>query len=341
MTVTEKTDKTPTLDEIVLCLERCMRRHFGQRVSVANVKLATLGGSNRTILFDLVEGRSKRRLVSRQETYTLDPSPFLPPETQFKLLRLAYEFELAVPEPILEFEPSDQLGRGHVVAHVSGETLPKRLLNDEEFSAARKIFPQQAGEFLAALHTIPAQRADFLANIVDSIDPLRAQIERYDYYGEPHPAIEFAFRWLDKNKPPTEHRTLIHGDFRVGNMLIDASGIKAVLDWECAHLGDPMADLGWLMTPAWRFGHFDLPVGGVGHKEDLYQAYEAAGGQRVDEERVRWWQIFGSLRWCIFNLMQVHGHRVGGRRSPAFAACGRNAALIEYEMLQMIAGNLD
>lgn len=334
-------ETTQDLDEIVALLQICLRNKFGNKIVLENVEQATLGGSNRTLLFDLINGTNIRRLVSRQETYTLDNSPFLAPEIQFELLEVAYANELPVPEPIVEFTPQDGLGRGHVIGFVDGETLPKRILTRPEFSEARQKFPKQAGDFLAKLHAIDPNAGRVLVDISDSKDPIAAQFERYEYYEQAHPAIEFAFRWLEKNRPTNVERKILHGDFRIGNMLINTHGIKAVLDWECAHLGDPMEDLGWLCTPAWRFGNLEKPVGGVGERQELFTAYEAAGGEKVNVEAVRWWEIFGSLRWALLNIMQVHGHLHGGRRSPAFAACGRNTALIEYDLLQAIAGQLD
>ncbi|MGR8946664.1 MAG: phosphotransferase family protein [Gammaproteobacteria bacterium] len=340
MTHPDSAEQAQAKDEIVALLEQRMQRSFGAGVSIDNVDFPTLGGSNRTIIFDLNDGSTTRRLVSRQETYTLGSTPFLPPEIQFKILELAFAAGLAVPEPIVEFVPEDGLGRGHVIGFERGETLPKRILHDDEFADARRLFPQQAGQFLAKLHDIAVDKADFLAAMPDSIDPLNAQRERYDYYGEPHPALEYAFRWLEDNRPIGSKRCLVHGDFRIGNILMTDQGINAVLDWECAYLGDPMADFGWLTTPAWRFGNLHKPAGGIAGTEGLYAAYENAGGQKVDEASVHWWRVFGSLRWAVINIMQLHGHLHGGRRSPAFAACGRNTALIEYDLLLLLAGRL-
>ena len=248
MTAIEIDEVSNEIDEIISLLEICVRKHFGSNVAISNVEQATLGGSNRTLLFDLEDGDSTRRLVSRQETYTLDSSPFLSPETQFQLLQLAFAYDLAVPEPIVEFAHNDGLGRGHIISCVAGETLPKRLISAPQFAAAREVFPEQAGKFLAKLHAIPIESGDFLAESADSIDPIAAQRERYDYYGQAHPALDFAFRWLEKNRPKCKKRTIVHGDFRIGNMLMGEGGINAVLDWECSHLGDPLEDLGWLCT---------------------------------------------------------------------------------------------
>ena len=73
----------------------------------------------------------------------------------------------------------------------------------------------------------------------------------------------------------------MHGDFRHGNLIIGPDGVRAVLDWELAHTGDPMEDLGWICVNSWRFGEIDKPVGGFGTREELFAGYEAAG-RRVD-----------------------------------------------------------
>lgn len=338
------TDVAATLppDVVDACakLRSACRRRYGASADIDNVSVATLGGSSRTILFDLVSANGREALVSRQETYTLDESPFLPPALQFRLLELAYRERVPVPEPLFEFTPDEDLGRGHVMRRVDGETLPKRLLGDPGFARARTGFVAEAAAVLARLHAIDPAHAAFLEHWPDSRDPLAAQRERYDYYGEPHPALDFAFRWLEQRRPLAPRRCLVHGDFRVGNMIMDNAGIRAVLDWECAHLGDPMADLGWLCARSWRFGFNDKPVGGIGQRAELFVAYEAAGGAKVDPAAVRWWEIFGLLRWALLNVMQVHGH-LSGRRSPVFAACGRNTSLIEYDLLMTIAGRFD
>mgnify|MGYP003700449975 FL=1 len=330
----------PDVVDAVDKLRTACRRRYGASAEIENVSVATLGGSSRTILFDLVTDTGREALVSRQETYTLDQSPFLPPALQFRLLELAYRERVPVPEPWFEFAPDEGLGRGHVMRRVDGETLPKRLLTDPAFAPARAGFVREAAGVLARLHAIDPAHAAFLEPSPDSRDPLAAQLERYDYYAEPHPALDFAFRWLAQRRPAVSRRCLVHGDFRVGNMIMDNDGIRAVLDWECAHLGDPMADLGWLCTRSWRFGFNDKPVGGIGQRAELFAAYEAAGGAHVDPAAVRWWEIFGLLRWALLNVMQVHGH-LSGRRSPVFAACGRNTALIEYDLLMTIDGRFD
>ena len=320
-------------------LRQAVVRRFGGAADIDNVVFTSLGGSNLTVLFDLVEGAARRRLVFRQETIIPENSPFLDPSRQFRVLELLHPEGLLVPEPIFQFDEGDSLSRAYVVAFVDGESLPRRLLDAPNFARARERFCAQAGEFLGRLHTLDPAPAEFLADFPESIDPIGATMGRIERWGMSLPALELAVRWLERHRPATAPRRLLHGDFRTGNMLMDEEGIRAVLDYECAHLGAPMEDLGWLCLRSFRFGRVDRPVGGFGAREPFYAAYKAASGRAVDPEEVRWWEIFGFIRWVHYNVMQVHGHVTGVRRSTAFAACGRNIALIEYELLMTLKGH--
>lgn len=320
-------------------LRAAVVRRFGAEAGIDNVVFTTVGGSNRTVLFDLVDGAARRRLVFRQETVIPETSPFLDPSRQFRVLELLHPEGLPVPEPIFEFDADDSLTRAYVVAFVDGESLPRRLLDAPQFERARARFCAEAGEFLGRLHCLDPAPAAFLADVPDSIDPLAATMDRIERWGMSLPVLELAVRWLERHRPPTAPRRLLHGDFRTGNMLMDEQGIRAVLDYECAHLGAPMEDLGWLCLRSFRFGHVDKPVGGFGPRGPFYAAYGAASGRTVDADEVRWWEIFGFIRWVHYNVMQVVGHVGGERRSTAFAACGRNIALIEYELLMTLKGH--
>jgi aminoglycoside phosphotransferase (APT) family kinase protein len=332
-------ERDPVLVELVARLERAIQRHYGAAARIDDVEVATLGGSNRTLLFDLVEGAARRRLVLRQETYRLNASPFLDPHTQYRLLEITAARGLPVPAPVFELMAEDGLDRGYVVAYVAGETLPRRLLDDPQYAAARAMFGAQAGDVIGRLHCIDPSSVAFLEEVPDSRDPLAAQLARFDYYGETHPTVDLAVRWLQRHRPPAARRCLVHGDFRTGNLIMGPEGIRALLDWECAHLGDPMEELGWLCLRSWRFGHIEREVGGFCDRESLYAAYTAASGIAVDRAAVRWWEVFGFVRWIVLNIMQSHGHWTGVRRSPAFAACGRNICMIEYDLLMTLLGH--
>ena len=319
-------------------IRKAVRRRFGANARIDNIVSPTLGGSNRTVVFDLVEGNASRRLVSRQETYSAEDSPFLSPTDQFKVMAAAFRHGLAVPEPVFEYDDADNMGHGFVTGFVSGETMPKKIIADPACADARTRLAGELGAFAARLNAIPLDEVAFLERIADSVDPVAAQRARYDFYNEPHPGIELGLRWLETHRPPVGKRVLIHGDFRNGNFMVTEKGLSAVLDWECSHIGSGIEDFGWIATRSWRFGS-KLPVGGFSEREPLYAGYVAAGGPPVDPDAVRYWEIFGLVRWAIINMMQAHGHVCGGRRSVVFAACGRNTSQIEYDLLMTIAGH--
>ena len=315
-----------------------LRRRYGAAARIENVVVPTLGGSNQTIVFDLVEPAGARRLVSRQETYVAENSPFLSPNRQFQVMRLAFEHGFPVPEPVFEYEPDDHMGAGFVTAFVAGETFPRTIIQSPEFAEVRPKLAAQCGGLFAHLHSLPLDKLDFLTAIPDSQDPLQAQRDRFDSYGDLRPAIEVGLNWLDRHKPPLRPKALLHGDFRNGNLMIGPDGVTAVLDWECCHLGSPAEDIGWLSTRSWRFSRPDLAVGGFGELALLLAAYEAAGGARIEAEEVRYWQVFGLMRWAVLNLMQAVGHVRGERRGLVYASCGRNVCLVEYDLLMTLGG---
>jgi aminoglycoside phosphotransferase (APT) family kinase protein len=265
------------------------------------------------VVFDLVEGNAVRRLVSRQETYNAEDSPFLSPSDQFQVMAAAFRHHLPVPEPVFQYDDADAMGAGFVTGFVAGETMPKKIISDPGFAGARSRLAGQLGEFAARLNATPLEEVAFLERIADSADPIAAQRARYDFYNEPHPAIELGLRWLETHRPAKGKRVLVHGDFRNGNFMVNENGLAAVLDWECSHIG-------------------------ISTRDPLYQGYMAAGGAAVEPETVRYWEIFGLVRWAIINMMQAHGHVFGGRRSVVFAACGRNTSQMEYDLLMTIAG---
>ena len=130
--------------------------------------------------------------------------------------------------------------------------------------------------------------------------------------------------------------TLVHGDFRHGNLIIGPDGVRAVLDWELAHFGDPMEDLGWVCVNSWRFGEIDKPVGGFGTREELFAGYEAAG-RKVDPDRVKFWEVMGTLRWGIMCCGMMQRFRIGPDHSMERAMIGRRSSETEIDLLRLLA----
>ncbi|HEX4817982.1 MAG TPA: phosphotransferase family protein [Nonomuraea sp.] len=218
-----------------------------------------------------------------------------------------------------------------LMTRVPGETIPRRILRDDAYAMARPRLAAQCGQALAAVHRMP------LSCLADGPedDPLRRWRDALDLLGEPHPVFELALRRLAATRPRPGRTAVVHGDFRNGNLVVGPEGVRAVLDWELAHAGDPLEDLGWLCVKAWRFGS-PLPVGGFGTYDDLVDAYERAGGDPVDREALRWWETFGVLKWGVICVMQTMRHLRGGARSVELAAIGRRVCENEWDLLRML-----
>ena len=158
-----------------------------------------------------------------------------------------------------------------------------------------------------------------------------------DGVGRPLPVIELALRWGRERRPRSPRLAVVHGDFRTGNVIVGPEGLRAVLDWEVAHLGDPMEDLGYLCMRTWRFGGAG-PVGGFGQRAELFAAYQAASGQPVDPEAVRFWEVMGSVRWALGCVRRARSFRHQARRRLEFAAVGRRFAEPAWDILDLIEG---
>lgn len=228
--------------------------------------------------------------------------------------------------------PDSGIGPSFFVTEaVPGETIARRILRDSTYEVARGALTAQLGAALARVHAVAADPFPWLERI-DELDKYRAVADELDLR---RPAFELAFRWLESNRPQESEPTLVHGDFRLGNLIIDATGLAAVIDWELAHVSQPMEDLAWLCVRAWRFGSAQ-PVAGLGSYEGLFDAYAATSGRPVDRGAVRWWEVLGSLKWGIMCGLQANAHLSGVYRSVELAAIGRRIVEQEQDVLRLI-----
>lgn len=219
-----------------------------------------------------------------------------------------------------------------VLEFVDGETIPRRILRDDRFARAREALAIDAGAAIAAVHRIDPASLGIPLDGNDQLDQFR---EILHSLSEPYPLFELAFRALEASRPVSCRTVVVHGDYRLGNLIVGEGGLRAVLDWELAHLGDPHEDLGWFCVRAWRFGSA-LPAGGVGSYDDLVGAYERAGGGRVDREALRWWEALGTLKWGVMCALQASFHLSGLSRSVELAAIGRRVCEVEWDLLEYL-----
>jgi aminoglycoside phosphotransferase (APT) family kinase protein len=221
-----------------------------------------------------------------------------------------------------------------VLEAIDGETIARKIQRDDEFADARTHLVADFGAALASIHALDAGTITGLTQT----DQVEYYTEVLDQLGQPHPVLELVRNWLVDTRPAPGGTRLVHGDFRLGNMIVGPDGLRAVIDWELAHLGDPMEDLGWLCVKAWRFGG-ELPVAGLGEYETLFSAYEAAGGAAVDPTVVHWWEVLGTWKWAIMCILQASVHLNGAARSHELAAIGRRVCENEYDLLLALEGH--
>ena len=319
---------------------------MARRLGVATVAIEHLrrlaGGASREIwAFDAVlpDGAVERLVLRR------DPpghQVLSSRRDEFVLLAAAHAAGLRVPRVRwCEDDPGVLGSPFFVMDFVPGETLARRLLRDAAYAPARAALPGQLAEALAGIHALDARAPElaFLPRPPVDATPAAAELARHEQLYrtvtlDPHPTLELAFRWLAAAPPAPRATTVVHGDFRVGNVIFGPEGLRAVLDWELAHTGDPLEDLGWLCVRAWRFGADALPVGGLCQRPELFAAYERAGGAPVDPAAVHWWEVFGNLKWAIICVMQARSF-VDGVRSVELASLGRRVAEMELELLEL------
>jgi aminoglycoside phosphotransferase (APT) family kinase protein len=244
------------------------------------------------------------------------------------VLRAAHR--AGVPVPAVVAAADDML----VTERLYGETIARRILRDAEYGPARSALTGQCAAALARLHTKVAPEQ--VPGLPEVADPLGAVRDQLDALGEPHPAIELGLLRLARSRPAPTGRAVVHGDFRLGNLMVDAGGLRATLDWELAHVGDPAEDLGWLCVRSWRFGGAS-PVAGVGTRAELLSAYAAAGGAVLAEPVLRWWEAVGTARWAAICVQQAAAHLSGAVRSVELAAIGRRTAEVELDLLDLVA----
>jgi aminoglycoside phosphotransferase (APT) family kinase protein len=291
------------------------------------------GASRETWSLDLVGPAGTRPLIlQRARAGTTGSGPGMAAEAE--LMRLAATGGVPVPR-VLADDGGDALGAPCVVMErLEGETIARKILRDDDYAAARQLLTEQSAAALAGIHAIDPTAAPASLREADQLDEMRALL---DGLGRPHPAFELGVRWLDANRPAPTDRTVVHGDFRLGNLLVGPDGLRGVLDWELAHLGDPAEDLGWLCVRAWRFGS-PHPVAGVGSREDLLAAYAAAGGRRIEPDVLRWWEVLGTLKWGIICIVQAEAHLSGASRSVELATIGRRVCENEWDVLDLLPG---
>ena len=318
-------------------LTRCVAAWCPGAAGVTGAKRLSGGASQETWSFDIVHPNGHLGAILRRAPpgYGAAPTRAAGLNAEASLMQLAHAAGVPSPEVLHVLQPQDELGTGFIMRRVEGETIPRKILRDGQFADARVKLGHQCGDILARIHALPLAQLPELRRMTPETEIAQLDQE-YRSFDRPRPVFELALRWLRDHDPgPSAEMTLVHGDFRHGNLIIGPDGIRAVLDWELAHTGDPMEDLGWICVNSWRFGEIDKPVGGFGSREELFAGYRAAG-RRVEPARVHFWEVMGTLRWGVMCCGMMQRFRLRPDHSLERAMIGRRSSETEIDLLRLL-----
>ncbi|WP_346774435.1 phosphotransferase family protein [Hyphomonas sp.] len=330
-------------EQIASALEAWANTKFGAGSTVSGLKRLSGGASQETWAFEVSGNGQENALILRRAPGGVEAarsSQAIGLAMEATLLTHASKAGVPVPPVLGVFEDDPQLGQAFVMDRISGETLGRKILRDDEYSGARKVLAGQCGDALARIHSIPADTLPDLP-VSDGLNQLAKYESIYRAYDLPRPVFELAISWLKAHAPAALPVVLVHGDFRLGNLMVSEQGLASVLDWELAHIGDPREDIAWLCVNSWRFGHSDKRVGGFGDLPDLLEAYAAAGGPEMAPRDIDWWEMLGSLKWGIMCMTMYEAFRSGADPSVERAAIGRRVSETEIDLVNLLEGVRD
>jgi aminoglycoside phosphotransferase (APT) family kinase protein len=298
-------------------------------VTIENLRALTGGASRTTWAFDAVTGSRRRPLILR----------IGPPDDVHAGMELEARVQAAaaaagapVPHVLIATDSLAALGNPFLICdEIAGETIVRRIQRRLDAPGRARLL-RQCADALAAIH-----RADAHDPTLSHEDQLTQWRERLDAIGDTTATFEWAFRWLEAHRPEPSAPVLVHGDYRMGNLIVDGSRLAAVLDWELVHVGAAHEDLAWFCIRAWRFGApAGLGAGGLGSVETFLRAYEEAGGATVDRVAFHWWLVLATLRWGVICRYQAERHLSGQFRSVELAAIGRRVCETEWDLLDLL-----
>jgi aminoglycoside phosphotransferase (APT) family kinase protein len=298
--------------------------------TIEKLRALTGGASRTTWAFDAVSTGQRRSLILRTG----------PPDDVHAGMELEARAQAAaaaagapVPHILVADDSVAALGNPFLICdEIKGETIVRRIQRQlDEAGRARLLL--QCAQALAAIH-----RADADLSGVSHEDQLAEWRGRLDAMGDTTATFEWAFRWLAAHRPAPSPSRLVHGDYRMGNLIVDGSELAAVLDWELVHIGEVYEDLAWFCIRAWRFGApANHGAGGLGSIEDFLHSYEKSSEATVDRAAFHWWLVLATLRWGVICRYQAERHLSGQARSVELAAIGRRVCETEWDLLNLLA----
>ncbi len=308
-------------------------------IAVDRFERVSAGARRLNALFDLVDDReTHRRSLTLNQTADIE---IITVTTEAQVRAIAEQAGVPVPHIHHVCEHAEILGGPFFISTaVAGLTIPRQVVRFANKQSLGSVIVHQLGTAMARLHTADVTLVPIGIPVPERASPVSESLTRLDermaLLQQPSPTFALAARWLERHAPTEPERlAIVHGDIRVGNIIVDDSGLAAILDWETCHVGDPLEDPAWSTVRMWRFRHDEQRVGGLGSIHQLRTAYVDSGGE-WDDDRFEWWRLLLTVRWGISLADQARSHLDGRYKSIVMAASGRRVAELEYDALMLL-----
>ena len=301
---------------------------------IENLEPLTGGASKEIWKFEVNANGKSDRYILRRGSGVEGPLA-IKTSDEAKIQKTVRKLGAQVPEIIAVSSLDEELGDAYIMKFVDGESIARKILRDEEYKNTLPKLAFECGQSIAKIHQADINEFPFLPSktVFEQINDL---YQTYVSFNQPSPVFEYTHLWLKKQNFGEINDALVHGDFRLGNIIVDKDGLKSVIDWELAHIGNPLQDLGWICGNSWRFGNTDKVVGGFGDLADLLKGYNSVSNFQVDENMVKAWQVFGTFRWGVICLIQASAHLTGSVNSVEKAAIGRRVSETEIDIVDLL-----
>ena len=248
------------------------------------------------------------------------------------LIEAARAKGVTAPEVVAVLEEADGLGSGFVMRALPGTADPKVILGcDDPDGLLRGI-----ARDLARIHRLRPGDVPEGVPVMDYRAAIADLKQQFMDAGGDRPIIALGLKWLEDNCPPEVEPVLNHGDYRMGNLLVEGSALTGVLDWEIAHFGDRHEDLAFGCMAVWRFARYDRPALGLGRVEDYIAAYEAEAGVYIDPARFRFWTVYRTVWWALGCLKMAAQWRSGADRMLERVVISRRTSEQELDLLLLL-----
>jgi len=301
---------------------------------VSNLEPLTGGASKEIWKFEVSNAKQSTKMILRRGSGIEGPLAIKTAD-EARIQKEVIKVGAPVPIILAVSKNEEELGDSYIMHFVEGETIARKILRDKEYKKALPLLAYQCGEAIAKVHNVDIDNFSFLPK-KPAEDQLEDLYATYQSFEQPSPVFEYAFLWLKEQDFSNFQESLVHGDFRLGNIIVNGEGLQSIIDWELAHIGNPLQDLGWVCGNSWRFGKSDKVVGGFGELEDLLEGYNSISKLKVNKEMVKCWQVFGTFRWGVICLIQAYAHLNGTINSIEKAAIGRRVSETEIDIVDLL-----